>query len=221
MTEIGPCKYFISKTFAHMVGGLTITTLSASHPIIYNLISQHLSPIILFILWLIVILFVFYVLQNMPANTPLKYFVAAIAFFLVGQLSANTYTRLENDDLLYRVFFLTTGVFIALACVGLYDNQNYLSLQPYLFAVLIGLILAEIVLYIIDVFKPFQKKMFLSIHTIFTFIFVGVFSLYAVVNMQVLKDNAARCQAAPDFINESLSLFFTYINLFQNIGNLE
>ena len=219
MTE--PCKYFIAKTFAHMAGGLAITTLSASHPILYNAISAHVHPILSFIIWLIAVLLVFYVLQQMPPNTALKYLVAVIAFILVGQLSGNTFTRLESEDLLYRVFFLTTAVFIALVCVGLYDNQNYLSLQPYLFAVLIGLILAEIVLYVIELFRPFQQKTFLRINTIFTFIFVGVFSLYAIVNMQVLKDNAARCVAQPDFINESLSLFFTYINLFQNIGNLQ
>lgn len=218
MTE--PCKYFIAKTFAHMAGGLAITTLSASHPILYNAISARVPLIASFIIWIIGLLLVFYILQHMPANTALKYLVAIIAFLLVGQLSGNTFTRLENEDLLYRVFFLTTAVFVALVCVGLYDNQNYLSLQPYLFAVLIGLILAEIVLYLIELLKPFQKKTFLRIHTIFTFIFVGIFSLYAVVNMQVLKDNAARCKSNPDFINESLSLFLTYVNLFQNIGNL-
>ena len=216
-----PCKYFIAKTFAHMAGGLAITTLSASHPILYNAISARINPILLIIIWLIVLLLVFYVLQHMPANTALKYIVAIIAFLLVGQLSGNSFTRLESEDLLYRVFFLTTAVFVALVCVGLYDNQNYLSLQPYLFAVLIGLILAEIVLYLIELFRPFQKKTFLRINTIFSFIFVGIFSLYAVVNMQVLKDNASRCKTNPDFINESLSLFFTYINLFQNIGNIQ
>jgi FtsH-binding integral membrane protein len=216
-----PCKYFIAKTFAHMAGGLAITTLSASHPILYNAISTRINPILLIIIWLIVLLLVFYVLQHMPANTALKYIVAIIAFLLVGQLSGNSFTRLESEDLLYRVFFLTTAVFVALVCVGLYDNQNYLSLQPYLFAVLIGLILAEIVLYLIELFRPFQKKTFLRINTIFSFIFVGIFSLYAVVNMQVLKDNASRCKTNPDFINESLSLFFTYINLFQNIGNIQ
>ena len=219
MTE--PCKYFIAKTFAHVAGGLAITTISASYPILYTAIAAHIHPILLFIIWFISIIFIFYILQQIQPNTALKYIVAIIAFFLIGQLSGNTYTRLENEDVLYRVFFLTTAVFIGLMFIGFIDNQNYLSLQPYLIAAIIGLILAEITLYIIELIRSFQQKTFLRINVIFSFLFVGIFSLYAVVNMQVLKDNSARCVAQPDFINESLSLFFTYINLFQNIGNLQ
>jgi len=203
-----------------MATGLAITTISAAHPILYNAVAKLMPPICAFILWIVVMLGGFYILGLFPSNSVAKYAAAAILAALIGQISGNTYTRLENEDILYRMFFLTTGIFIALLLIGLYDNQNFLSLRPYLFAVLIGLILSELVLYLIEMLDPLKSANLLGLNTLFTFISVGIFSLYSVVNMQVLKDHAKMCVGSPDYINEAQALFLTYINLFQNISSL-
>jgi FtsH-binding integral membrane protein len=215
-----PCNYFIAKTFGHVVGALAITTASAANPVIYNEVAKVMNPLMAAIFWIFAAIISFLIIGLFPPNSPLKYAMAALSAIIIGQLSGNNFTRLENENLLFRVFFLTTGVFVAMMLVGIYDNQNFLALQSYLVATIIGLIVAELILYFIELFNPQAQANLLGLNTLLTFISVGVFSIYAVTNMQNLKDRAKSCSGQPDFIAESQGLFMTYVNLFQNISNI-
>lgn len=215
-----PCDYFIAKTFGHIVGALLIATASATKPVIYNAVASKMNGLMAAILWMIITIFSFILIGVFPPNSPAKYGMAILSAIIIGQLSGNTFTRLQNKDLLFRVLFLTTGVFTAMMLIGIYDNQNFLGLQSYLIVTLIGLIIAELILYLIDVLNPQVGADLVGLNALMTFIAVGIFSIYGVANMQNLKAHAKSCGGQPDYVGEAQGLFMTYINLFQNISNI-
>jgi FtsH-binding integral membrane protein len=128
--------------------------------------------------------------------------------------------NLEEENLLARVFFLTTGVFLGMVAVGWYDRQNFMKFGPYLLGGLIGLILAELILMILRSTNIFTKKTGSQAQTALSFIGVGLFGLMAAQNIQVLKVRAATCRGNPDYITESLNFLLTYVNMFSNIASI-
>jgi FtsH-binding integral membrane protein len=217
------CPYYFLKTFAHLAAGLGIAGVSASNPIMYKAISDNLQgqyAIVSLFIWLGLSLLSLYFLTSSPPNTPIKY-VAALTFTIIlGQSSGYLIKNLEEENLLARVFFLTTGIFLGMVVVGWYDRQNLMKFGPYLVGALVGLIFAEIILMILRSTNIFSKKTGTQTQTALSFIGVGIFGLMAAQNIQVLKASAASCRGNPDYVTESLNFLLTYVNMFNNIASI-
>jgi len=213
------CKHFIAKTFAHTAVGVGIAAVSAEYPVLFNALEDSLgssgwTALLIFIASFALI----FVLPALPANTPLKY-VAAISFaYVIGQLSGTLVERLDEQNILARTLFLATGVFVGMVLVGLYDKNNMLGFGPYLFGALIGLIVAQIILFILTVTTAIQKEQYFQGRKLLSFFGVGLFSLFAAYDTQVVKLHARQCKKQGDYVNESLGLFLDFVNLFQNLG---
>ena len=159
-----------------------------------------------------------FVLPALPANSPLKY-VAAISFaYIIGQLSGTLVQTLDEQNILARTLFLATGVFVGMVLVGLYDKNNMLGFGPYLFGALIGLIIAQIILFILTATTTIQKEQYFEGRKLLSFFGVGLFSLFAAYDTQVIKVLARKCKKQGDYINASLGLFLDFLNLFQYLG---
>lgn len=215
------CKYFIAKTFAHIAGGLAVTAVSAQYPIFYNVLFQFFSAmggigaiIGIIVIVLLPLISYFFVLFA-PPNTIVKYAMAVIFVFLIGQISGPLVSTLEKDNLLGRVLLLTTGLFLGMMAVGFYDSQNMLKYHSYVIGALIGLIFVELILDLV-IFTNVESSQ--TPMRVITFIGIGIFAMLTGIDVQVLKEHAKICSGSPDYVKESLSLFLDYINLFQKIG---
>uniref|UniRef100_A0A6C0K644 Uncharacterized protein n=1 Tax=viral metagenome TaxID=1070528 RepID=A0A6C0K644_9ZZZZ len=213
------CKHFIAKTFAHTAVGIGIAAVSAEYPVLFNALENSLgssgwAALLIFIASFALI----FVLPALPANSPLKY-VAAISFaYIIGQLSGPLVETLDEQNILARTLFLATGVFVGMVLVGLYDKNNMLGFGPYLFGALIGLIVAQIILFILTATTTIQKEQYFEGRKLLSFFGVGLFSLFAAYDTQVIKVLARKCKKRGDYINASLGLFLDFLNLFQYLG---
>lgn len=213
------CKYFIAKTFAHTAVGVGIAAISAENPVLFNALEDSLqSPGWAALLVFIASFALIWFIPGMSSNTPLKY-VAAVSFaYLMGQLSGPLVERLDEQNILARTLFLATGVFVGMVLVGIYDKNNLLGFGPYLFGALIGLIVAQLILFILTATTTIQKEQYFEGRKLLSFFGVALFSLFTAYDTQVVKLHARQCKKRGDYINESLGLFLDFVNLFQYLG---
>jgi FtsH-binding integral membrane protein len=101
--------------------------------------------------------------------------------------------------------------------------MNLLGFGPYLFAGLIGLIVAQLLLYAFGSSEE-KREGFQFIR----FFAIALFAAYTAYDVQVLREKASLCRTIqkklkrdPDYPAESLGLYLDFINLFVNIGNDE
>jgi len=198
---------FIGITYLHLLGGLGITALSSQRPISSN-------PYALLVEALLSFLLIWIVLMLEPG--PLKYILAIAFAALLGQILANFVKRLEDKQVLDDVLVIVAGIFLAMTAVGFYDNQNILGFGVYLFAGLIGLIIARIIL-ILGLLggAPTQLS---SINTGLSWFGTALFTVYVAYDTQRMKEDARRKKK--DYVNSSMGLFLDAINLFQNVGDI-
>ena len=213
------CKYFIAKTFAHTAVGIGIAAVSAEYPVLFTALQKqlHSASWSSFLILLSAIVLVF-VLPWIAPNTPLKYVAAVALAYLLGQMSGPLVKVLDERNILARTLFLATGVFVGMVLVGFYDSNNLLGFGPYLFGALLGLILAQFILFILEATTTIQKQQYFQGAKVLSFFGTALFSLFAAYDTQVVKLHARTCKKQGDYIEESMGLFLDFINLFQNIG---
>jgi FtsH-binding integral membrane protein len=199
---------FIGITYLHLLIGLAITAISSKNPLTQNSIALILEAILAFvILWIILLM----------KPGPIKYILAIFFATLVGQLMTSLVKRLEDKKTLDNVLVIVAGIFLAMTAVGFYDNQNILGFGVYLFAALIGLIIARIAL-IIGSVGGAPSQSISSINTILSWFATVLFSIYVAYDTQRLKEESRLSKK--DYVNSSLGLFLDFINLFQNVGDI-
>lgn len=199
---------FIGITYLHLLGGLGVTAVSSQVPLTSN-------PYILLAEALVSLVLIWVILMLEPG--PVKY-VLAIAFAaILGQILTKFVKKLEDKKTLDDVLITVAGIFLAMTAVGFYDNQNILGFGVYLFAGLIGLIIARILL-ILGVLGGAPSESVSSINTALSWFGTVLFSIYVAYDTQRMKEDARKKKK--DYINSSMGLFLDAINLFQNVGDI-
>lgn len=198
---------FIGITYLHLLGGLGVTALSSQKPISSN-------PYALLVEALIIFLLIWIIIPMQPG--PLKYILAIVFAALLGQILSNFVKRLEDKQILDDVLMTVAGIFLAMTAVGFYDNQNILGFGVYLFAGLIGLIIARIIL-MLGLLGGASKQLS-SINTALSWFGTALFTVYVAYDTQRMKQDARLKKK--DYINSSMGLFLDAINLFQNVGDI-
>lgn len=213
------CKHFIAKTFAHTAAGIGIAAVSAEYPVLFTALQKqlHSAGWSSFLILLSAIVLVF-VLPWIAPNTPLKYVAAVALAYLLGQMSGPLVKVLDERNILARTLFLATGVFVGMVLIGLYDKNNMLGFGPYLFGALLGLILAQFILFILEATTTIQKQQYFQGAKLLSFFGIALFSLFAAYDTQVVKLHARTCKKQGDYIEESMGLFLDFLNLFSDIG---
>ena len=199
---------FIGITYLHLLGGLGVTALSSQQPITSNPFALLIQAILSFVLiWILI-----------PMEPgPLKY-VLAIAFAVVlGQILTNFVKKLEDKKILDDVLITVAGIFLTMTAVGFYDNQNILGFGVYLFAGLIGLIVARLLL-ILGLLGGAPTQSVSSINTALSWFGTALFTVYVAYDTQRMKQDARLKKK--DYINSSMGLFLDAINLFTNVGDI-
>ena len=212
------CDHYYGKVFAHLAGGMGITALSAEYS---NLGSKLVpgSPIAsAFVLLGISLAIIFGMNFAKPGGVLIYILYAALAFAL-GQTIKPMVQRVEKNNQLVHILTLTTGLFVGMMAIGFYDNQHILGFGPYLLVALLGLIVAEVVWFLVS--TPEQYKQSQSYSALFGII---LFSFFTVYHTQVIKKRAQSCRAElnrgnyPNYPVYSLLFLLDYVNLFTDMS---
>ena len=92
-------------------------------------------------------LFAVVIVQGFLPPGIFKYLLFGTFILLIGQILRPLEKQLEQKGLLTEVLVMATGIFVPMVALGFYDKFNILPWYWYLFASLIGLILARLILF--------------------------------------------------------------------------
>ena len=199
---------FIGITYLHILSGLGITAISAQQPLTTNPLAFMIEAILsLVILWIL--------LPMKPG--PLKYALAIAFAAIIGQILTKFVKKLEDKKILTDVLVTVAGIFLAMTAVGFYDNQNILGFGVYLFAALVGLVVARLLL-IVGLFGGASTESVSSINNGLSWFGTVLFTIYVAYDTQRLKEDARLKKR--DYVNASMGLFLDAINLFENVGDI-
>jgi hypothetical protein len=183
----------IGMTYLHLTGALALTAVSSEYPI-------STSPMVTIVECVALFALIFLIIPARPG--PYKYFLFAAFAILIGQTLAPYVDKLQAKGTLREVLFSVAGIFLAMTAVGFLDNQNILGFGPYLFAALLGLVVARLILL-------FTYPTSTKANTLLNWFATGLFALYVAYDTQRLKG-----QRNKDYVNSSMGLFLDIINLF-------
>lgn len=185
-------------TYLHLTGALALTAVSSEYPL-------STSPLVSLVEFVAIIAIIFLITGAKPG--PYKYFLFAAFAILIGQTLAPLVDKFQAKGELREVLVSVAGIFLAMTAVGFIDNQNILGFGPYLFAALLGLVLARIILLFIQGSQADLTKA----NSLLNWFATGLFAVYVAYDTQALKQT----QRKPyDYVNSSMGLFLDIINLF-------
>jgi uncharacterized protein len=197
---------FIGMTYLHLTGALALTAVSSEYPLTN-------SPVATLVEVFAIIAIIFLIGRAKPG--PYKYFLFVLFVTLIGQTLAPLVDKLQSRNLLREVLASVAGIFIAMTAVGFLDKQNILRFGGYLFAALLGLILARVGVIITQAVD--RKANVSNANTILSWVGTVLFAVYIAYDTQGLKE---RHQKPYDYVNASLELFLDIVNLFRDIASL-
>lgn len=128
---------------------------------------------------------------------------AAIGVMMVPLLGWAT--AIGGPTIIIQALGITGITFGSLMAFGLTSKRDFSNMGRFLFMAMIGLILTGLVSF----FLPFSTTM----HAVFSFAGVLIFSAYVLYNMSMIKSHMTDSQ----YLLAALMLYINFINLFQNI----
>lgn len=203
---------FVQRVFAWMAIGLTVTGAIAA--VIGTSVDEtwwenHFGVFVgLIILELVVVFGLVFLIKRIPSA------LAIAAFFFYSALNGVTLSiifALYTTGSIAATFFVTAGMFGAMAAIGWFTKRDLSTMGSILFMALIGLILASIV----NLFVANE-----ALYWIITYAGVLIFAGLTAYDMQKIKEMQA---AGADAYSEqgkkaavmgALALYLDFINLF-------
>jgi FtsH-binding integral membrane protein len=198
---------FIGLTYLHLTAALILTAVSSEYPLPKSPFVTIAEVIALFVI-------IFMLTAAKPG--PYKYVLFAAFCLLIGQLISSKVDKLQEKGTLRNVLASVGGIFVAMSVVGFLDNQNILGFGGYLFAALVGLIIARIALMVADMAGS-DSMDFTKINTLLNWFATILFSFYVAYDTQRLKDKTV--QRGKDYVDASLGLFLDILNLFSSMDD--
>lgn len=197
-------------TYLHLFMATLVSSISADNPVSKSYLVPLGFALLAFVLLIVLLLM-------RPGF--LKYGVFVLFLFCIGQSIGPFVSVLEDKNVLRKTLAMVAGIFIGMSALAFYDKQNFLGFGPYLFAGLVGLVLARVGLWIASL----AEAPLSDIRTwdqILSYMGVVLFTVYVAYDTQNLKKDALSVKGTPDYINSSLNLYLDILNLFTNVGDL-
>jgi FtsH-binding integral membrane protein len=211
------CPNFIGLTYLHLALASVASAFLSQYDVLGKAGIDMKKWYNLLILFIVTIVLLLMLVKLKPG--PLKYIVFGLFIFCIGTSLRDIAERLKQKDLLLDVLATVSSVFVAMTALGFYDKQNILGFGAYLFAGLIGLLLARLGLGVANLAGAPTATLSTLNQGLSAFATL-LFSIYLAYDTQMLKKMAAECKSNPDYIDGSISLYLDIINLFANIGDL-
>jgi FtsH-binding integral membrane protein len=211
------CPNFIGMTYLHLALASMFSAIATRYDFLGQIgidMKKWYNLLALMILSIVLVLVLVYLKPG-----PLKYIVFFVFVFCIGTSLRDIADKLQQKDLLLDVLATVSSVFVAMTALGFYDKQNLLGFGPYLFAGLIGLLLARLGLGVAS-FVGAPTAAVTGVNQALSAIGAILFSIYLAYDTQMLKRMAATCRGNPDYINGAVNLYLDIINLFVNVGDI-
>jgi FtsH-binding integral membrane protein len=219
------CKNYLANTFLHLAGGVgaaaAMSRIPAAEAALNAMGNSGGAKLGLFLGYIVITIGLVIALRIVPVGGITQYSLALVFVFFISQLVKPMLDRLDQKDRLAHVFVLTTGVFAGMAALALFGPVNFLGFGVFLFVGLLGLLLGEIVWMILEMTHTVSGATAKTGNKAFSWIGVALFALFTAYDTQKIKRRAALCRDKGDYINESLSLFLDFLNLFTNFASLQ
>lgn len=208
----GTPPLFLTTTYFYLFVSTTITTISRQFPLTRSLLGA-----VLFLIVSLVLLFI--VLKMSPG--PMKHVVFLVLLLSIGQMFGPLDKKLDDGNTIRNTLIMVGGIFLGMTVLALMDRGNFLGFGPYLFAGILGLIVARLGLAFYGYDQGITED-FKSWDKILSYIGVGLFALYTAYDTQKLKEYGESLgpRGKPDYINASLDLYLDILNLFVNVENI-
>ena len=154
-------------------------------------------------------------------GSPVQYlfFIAFAAF--IGQSEHAFVEEDKQKGVLTYILITVASIFAAMTALGFIDQQNLLGMGPYLFAGLIGLIVAQFAVIAYHYFNGQNATE--SIDTTSKWLAgfgAALFTVFIAYDTQRLKRDAAYSKIQ-NYPRDSLSLFLDIVNLFNDVSILQ
>ncbi len=202
----------LASVYAHLAGATILTGVASQFP----LIPQNNWLIIL--LEVLAILVITFILLSLSPG-PFKYGVFAVYIFLIGNLLSPLTQILDEKDLLAKVLAMTAGIFLGMTVLASLLPGRFLGFGPFLFAGLIGLILARIGVWIAG-FADAPQNDLEKTNTILSYVGTALFAVFVAYDTQVLKTRMGSRLAKKDPINATVGLYLDIINLYTSLSDI-
>ncbi len=217
------CPNFLGWTYVHwLLAGIVSATTASLNPL--GELGVNVENAWVVVGLAIAMLVLTLTIITIPLGIP-KYILFLLLSVVTGTLLIGVFDRLDKKGLLVDVLITNCVIFIAMSAVGFYDNGNSVRFGAYLFAALLGLIVARIGLFIARSGTDSQKALgelnnvdfFLSVFSTL------LFALYVAYDTSMLKRMARECaagKAKPDYINGAMGLYLDIVNLFTSTADI-
>jgi len=213
------CNRYILNSYLYILLVLVLIILEVLY-LDFNKVSvidlfQNFKGLWGFILLLILLIGVLIVLMMIPPKfVLLKHAVWVIFALLLGMLAYPSYMKSKKENTLMGVMFSLIAILIVFSAIA-FIKPDWISLSwgPVLVFILIGMIIAQVVFYIMNRKNPNAKR-----PKIFSYILIVLFIFFLLYDTKKIQVNAKNCKTATaDYINESLGVVLDILNLFQNL----
>lgn len=203
---------FLAKVFYWMAGGLALTGLVAFFSIssgLTELIVQSSLFMILIVAKLGMVYYLVFRVNKIPASTAASIF---IAYSALNGLTMSSIFMMYTSESIVATFFITAGMFGAMAVYGLVTKRDLSGMGSFLFMGLIGIIIASIVNFFLN-----SSALYWGISFLGVLIFTGL-TAYDVQKIKEMGENGI-LEQGPEMIKKgavmgALSLYLDFVGLF-------
>ena len=210
------CNRYILNTYLYII--LTLNLLALQVLIMeYNNITFLPTLLLFFGIFILILISIVAMHKIRPQQIVIKHIVWLMFIVLMGLLFYPMYSLYTNRKGYIAATMLTTILlFIGLSVVA-FIRPDLISLSwgPVLLALLIGVIVLEVFMLIINKGYTTSSKWFRLI----SYFVVGLFMVFILYDTKRLQINAKKCVVA-DYISESLKLFLDIWNIFIRLLSL-
>ena len=207
------CPHYLAYTFVHWLAAVGLTAAGTQ----VNIIPTE-NKGVSFLTALGVLATV--IIQGfLPPGIP-KYILFGTFILLIGQILRPLEKQLEQKGLLTEVLAMTAGIFLPMVAVGFYDKANILSWHIYLFAALIGLIVARLILLGLAMTGYYNDKQITTGSKVISSFAIAVFALLTTWDINLIRAQAKDCKKNPDYVDASMGIFLDLLNLFTSSADI-
>lgn len=210
---------FFQKTYLYMTIALAITAISAL--IFARFFPQQIISlygqrgVTVGLLTFAIQMFIIIKIQRWSSKNPSRAFGLLIAFSLINGISFSLYFMIFSLPSLFTTFLSTAALFGGMAIYGLVTKRDLSGMQPILFGVLFGFIIAAL------------SNLFFNssaLQWILSFVGVILFSAFTAFDNNTLKSmylqQEGRSASMTGLaISGALRLYLDFINLFTSLLN--
>ncbi len=200
----------LAKSYLTIFAALLLVFTSASYPIPQTSIVSLIVTIVLSFVLLFAILYL------KPGF--FKWTLFGLFAITLGQLLSNSVQNAVAKGILDDILVSMLGILLAMTALAVYSKNRILGWGPYLFAGLIGLIVARLVVFGLS-FTSVKGEALGSVSNILSWIGSALFAAYFAYDTRIMYNRLAK-EREHDYVNTALGPFLDIVNLFANLEDV-